>query len=358
MKIESEVKLDFDDVLIVPQPSTVKSRADVNLLVKYQTKYSNKEISCIPIVASNMDTVGVKNVANIFSKNNLLTCIHKFYSEDEIVEILDNNSNVFYSLGMTNFDYQKLMNVSKKIKIENICLDVANAYSSSFIKYCREIREKFPFATIMAGNVATPEGVRILIEEGMVDICKGGVGSGTVCKTRIVAGVGYPQFSLIKECCEIAAEVDGLICSDGGIRYIADFCKAFAAGAHFVMAGGFFAGHDECEGDWELEPNWVDEKNEHGNLVKVQKGYKKKCLKFYGMSSTEAMNKYHNGVAEYRASEGKCVQVPSKGPIQNTVNDILGGLRSCCSYIGSHNLQDMKNNANFIKVNRTHDNFS
>ena len=358
MRIEPEIKLDFDDVLIVPKPSTVKSRADVNLMVKYQTKYSNKEIACIPIMASNMDTVGVKGIAEIFSKNNLITCIHKFYSEDEIVDILNNNFNVIYSLGMTSNDYEKLINISKKIKIENICLDVANAYSDSFIRYCREIRNKFPDAIIMAGNVATSEGVRLLIEEGKVDLVKCGTGSGSTCQTRTVTGIGFPQFSLINECCEVADKIGGLICSDGGIRYIADFCKAFAVGAHFVMAGGFFAGHDECEGDWELEPNWIDEKNECGNLVKVQKGYKKKFLKFYGMSSTEAMNKYHNGVAEYRASEGKCVQVPSKGPIQKTINDILGGLRSSCSYIGSHNLQDMSKNATFIKVNRTHDNFS
>jgi GMP reductase len=182
----------------------------------------------------------------------------------------------------------------------------------------------------MAGNVVTGEMVEQLILSG-ADIVKVGIGPGSVCTTRIKTGVGYPQLSAIIECADAAHGLKGHVCADGGCTVPGDVAKAFAAGADFVMLGGMFAGHDECSGD-------IIEEN--------GKTYKR----FYGMSSAEAMIKYKGTVADYRASEGKSVNVPYRGKADVTVQDILGGVRSTCTYVGASRLKELSKCTTFIRV--------
>ena len=156
---------------------------------------------------------------------------------------------------------------------------------------------------------------------------------GSVCTTRIQTGVGYPQLSAVIECADAAHGIGGHIMSDGGCTSAGDVAKAFCAGADFVMLGGLLAGHTESAGEEEI----VD-------------GEKHKT--FYGMSSDTAMNKYHGGVASYRSSEGKTVRIKHRGLIKNTVESILGGVRSACTYIGARDLKAMPKCATFVRVNQ------
>jgi GMP reductase len=228
-------------------------------------------------------------------------------------------------------DLEKFKNVKASLPKTtqlNICIDVANGYSEYFSEFVKKIRDENPQSRIMAGNVVTAEMTEELILSG-ADIVKIGIGPGSVCTTRKMTGVGYPQLSAIIECADAAHGLGGLICADGGIKVPGDFGKAFGAGADFVMCGGIFAGHDECGGE-------------------VEDGY----MSFYGMSSDTAMNKHAGGVANYRTSEGKTVKVPYKGPVENTIKEILGGLRSTCTYVGATKLKELSKRTTFIMVNR------
>ncbi|WP_274972068.1 GMP reductase, partial [Zunongwangia profunda] len=211
-----------------------------------------------------------------------------------------------------------------------ICIDVANGYSEHFVKFVKKTREQYPDKVIIAGNVVTGEMVEELLIAG-ADIIKVGIGPGSVCTTRVKTGVGYPQLSAIIECADAAHGLGGQIISDGGCAIPGDVAKAFGAGADFVMLGGMLAGHDESGGD----------------VIEV-KGEKFK--RFYGMSSSTAMDKHAGGVAEYRASEGKTVQVPYRGPVENTLQDILGGIRSTCTYVGAGRLKELTKRTTFIRV--------
>ena len=239
----------------------------------------------------------------------------------------------------------------------NICIDIANGYTEKFVDWCSLIRKKFPESIIMAGNVCTPEMVSELILHGGVDIVKVGIGPGSACTTRLKTGVGYPQLSAIIECAHAAHGLKsgdkrmGLICADGGCRQPADVCKAFAAGADFVMLGGMLAGTDECEGEWEYAERYLKGNKKLGayDCERV-----KRYLKFYGMSSETAQNKYSGGMAEYKSSEGRVKKVEYKGRVKDVMLDITGGLRSCCAYVGATCIKDLPKCAKAVKVNRTH----
>merc|ERR1712039_412825 len=195
----------------------------------------------------------------------------------------------------------------------------------------RKIRAKYPAKTIMAGNVVTKEMTEELIFSG-ADIIKVGIGPGSVCTTRKQTGVGYPQLSAVIECADAAHGLGGRVVSDGGCTCPGDLSKAFGAGADFVMLGGMLAGHDESGGE----------------LMETSPGVFHKI--FYGMSSDTAMTKHAGGVAEYRSSEGKTVRVPYRGPIEATMNDILGGIRSACTYVGAKELRELSKRTSFIRV--------
>lgn len=332
--IINEIKLDFKDVMLRPKRSTLMSRNDVDLSRKITFRNSKQTYHGIPIMASNMDTVGTFEIAKALSKHGLFTTLHKYYGVEEWKKFAEENpnclTNVAVSAGMSNSDYGRLSDILHAVPgLTFICLDVANGYSQGFVEYVRKVRAAFPTHSIMAGNVVTGEMVEELILSG-ADIIKVGIGPGSVCTTRMKTGVGYPQLSAVIECADAAHGLQGHIISDGGCACGGDIAKAFGAGADFVMAGGMFAGHDQCDGE-------VIEKN--GKKYKL----------FYGMSSSMAMEKHSGGVADYRASEGKTVEVPYKGNVDATVLDILGGLRSACTYTGAGKLKELPRRATFIR---------
>lgn len=334
MRIEEDLKLDFKDVLIRPKRSTLRSRLDVELIREYKFIHHNSMWQGVPIIASNMDHTGTFEMANSLSKYKLLTAINKFAKPEEWQTALGQDSNmlpfVFVTCGMSKDDFEHLQRVMAVIDCANICLDVANGYTQYFASFVKKIRGLFPDKIIMAGNVVTGEMTEELLLSG-ADIVKIGIGPGSVCTTRKKTGVGYPQLSAIIECADAAHGLRGHVCADGGCVMPGDISKAFAAGADFVMLGGMLAGHDECAGD----------------IVTVDgKSYKN----FYGMSSSEAMSKYHGGMADYRASEGKKVNVPYRGSVEETILDILGGLRSACTYVGARKLKELPKCTTFIRV--------
>lgn len=336
MRIEYDIKLDFNDVLIRPKRSVLKSRSEVTLEREFRFRNSGARWQGIPIVAANMDHTGTFEMAQALADHHLLTAIDKFMTPDEWDVYAKKQpaiiASCFVSIGSADSDFEKLQQVMDRVPVSMICLDVANGYTERFVESLMRIRKAYPKAVIMAGNVVTGEMVEELILSG-ADIVKIGIGPGSVCTTREKTGVGYPQLSAIIECADAAHGLGGHVCADGGCTTPGDIAKAFAAGADFVMLGGMLSGHDECLGE-----------------VAEEKG--KKFKRFYGMSSTEAMEKYHGTVAEYRASEGRSVNVPYHGPVKNTVLDILGGIRSTCTYVGAQRLKELSKRTTFIRVAR------
>jgi len=336
MLIDNDPKLDFDDVLIRPKRSELGSRKDVDLIREYTFKHSQSAYKGIPILAANMDTIATFEMAKALDTYRLGTALHKHYNMDELADFYSEyyhaSKAIFYSMGILKKDLQKLEEFPYDPP-PYICVDVANGYSERFADVIRNIRSSYPHSTIMAGNVVTAEMTIQLILSG-ADIVKVGIGPGSVCTTRKMTGVGYPQLSAIIECADAAHGMGGLVCADGGCKVPGDVAKAFAAGADFVMLGGMLAGHDECGGEISSE----DGTNPR--------------MKFYGMSSATAMEKHSGGVADYRASEGKDVWIPYRGPVKNTIQEILGGLRSACTYTGARRLKDLSKCTTFVQVNR------
>lgn len=336
MRIEYDLKLGFKDVMIRPKRSTLKSRAQVSLQREFKFLHSTAVWNGIPIMAANMDTVGTFEMALALAKKKLFTTIHKHYSIREWKEFCENvpkgyEDYIAVSTGTGKQEADKLASIiNNQPRLKYICIDVANGYSEHFTEYVREARGRYPDKVIIAGNVVTGEMVEELLLSG-ADIVKVGIGPGSVCTTRIKTGVGYPQLSAIIECADAAHGLGGQIISDGGCVTPGDVAKAFGAGADFVMLGGMLAGHTESGGEL---------------IEKDGEKYKE----FYGMSSATAMKKHKGGVADYRASEGKSVKVPFKGDVEGTLQDILGGLRSTCTYVGASRLKELTKRTTFIRV--------
>jgi GMP reductase len=334
MIVNYEPKLDYSDVLIIPTLSEIKSRKEVTLEVSTTFK-CGASWSGVPIMVANMSTVGTHEMACALFEHKIVTCLKKGgeYYEDFANKYPEKEKYVSLTLGLDS--NSKLYVDTATINDPTfVCLDVANGYMKEFHNFTRKVREKWPKSILIAGNVVTPEGVEELSLAG-ADLVKIGIGSGSMCLTRRVAGVGYPQLSAVLECAAIAEALGIGIVADGGIVHPGDFSKAFVAGAAFVMAGGLFAGHDECGGEIRH--------GEHGELKMLH----------YGMSSKTANEKYNGGLSDYRASEGRTVEVPYRGPVKNTIQEIFGGIRSACSYIGAFNLPELYSRGKLIKVNRT-----
>ncbi len=336
MRIEEDVKLGFKDVLIRPKRSTLKSRSEVELERTFTFKHSGLAWSGVPVIAANMDTVGTFTMAEALAGFNVLTAVHKHYSVEAWQTFIQHVpatvlSHVMVSTGTSEADFTKLSAIlALSPQLNFICIDVANGYSEHFVAFLQRARESFPGKTICAGNVVTGEMCEELILSG-ADIVKVGIGPGSVCTTRVKTGVGYPQLSAVIECADAAHGLGGQIISDGGCTMPGDVAKAFGGGADFVMLGGMLAAHDECGG------TLVEEKGEQFML-------------FYGMSSESAMTRHVGGVAGYRAAEGKTVRLPLRGPVAETVKDILGGLRSACTYVGADRLKELTKRTTFIRV--------
>ena len=337
MHIEHEVKLDFKDVLIRPKRSTLTSRSDVDITRDFTFRHAGVKYHGIPIIASNMDTTGTFEMARALDEFRLSTALHKHYSVEDCVKFfqsLERKSAAFYSMGITKADEEKFKRVMDAAgpAVEYVCIDVANGYHENFVTFVTRIRTPYPRLVIMAGNVVTGEMTEELILSG-ADIVKVGIGPGSVCTTRKMTGVGYPQLSAVIECADAAHGLSGLICADGGCSTPGDVAKAFGGGADFVMLGGMFAGHDESGGE---------------RVERDGSSYKR----FYGMSSKAAMERYSGGVAGYRAAEGKEVLVPYRGPVANTAQEILGGVRSACTYVGARRLKELSKRTSFVRVSQ------
>jgi len=332
MKIEQDLKLDFSDVLIRPKRSTLSSRNDIDLEREFKFPHSKQVLKCVPIIASNMDTVGTVSMYNKLKEYNILTCFHKFMDINEYPE--NDRNNYIVSIGIRDEDYEKLrkLYILSPTSCNIVCVDIANGYIKRLVEFCIRVRELIPTCILIAGNVVSREMVEELIINGGVDIVKVGIGSGSVCTTRLQTGVGMPQLSAVIECADAAHGCGGHIISDGGITCPGDAAKAFGAGADFVMLGSILAGHDESGGEL-IEEN--------GEQFKV----------FYGMSSDTAMNIYYGGVNKYRSSEGKTVKIKYRGLVDNTINDLLGGIRSTCTYVNARKLKDLSKCTTFMRVN-------
>lgn len=337
MIIESDLKLDFKDVLIRPKRSTLRSRNDVDIRRTFRFLHSGKEWTGFPLIAANMDVTGSMDMARALSRFGAMTALHKHYPAQALIDFFraGETENVFYSLGTAEADREKFEHVKRHAPIGRICLDVANGYAENFVHTVGRIRRENPDAVIMAGNVVTGDMTEALLLEG-TDIVKVGIGPGSVCTTRKMTGVGYPQLSAILECADAAHGLKGQVCADGGCMVPGDISKAYGAGADFVMLGGMLAGHDECEGEIRYEER-------DGARVPV-------TMVFYGMSSDTAMKKYAGGVAHYRASEGKTVEVPYRGPVEGTMQEIMGGVRSMMTYIGAMRLKEISKRTTFVRV--------
>lgn len=335
MHLENSVKLDFKDVLIRPKRSTLTSRSEVDITREFKFLHSSEPYHSIPIIAANMDTTGTFEMASALARHKMSTALHKHYTAKEYVDFfqkLENKSDAFYSLGIGEHDWQKFREVMAAAPgaIRYVCIDVANGYTEAFVAFVKKVRETYPDIVLMAGNVVTGDMTEELLLAG-ADIVKVGIGPGSVCTTRKMTGVGYPQLSAIIECADAAHGLGGRICADGGCTVPGDIAKAFGGGADFVMLGGMLAGHDEAAGD----------------VVTTEDGVFKR---FYGMSSRNAMDKYAGGVAKYRAAEGKAVLIPARGPVESTIQDILGGVRSACTYVGARRLKELTMRTTFVRV--------
>ena len=336
MRIESDIKLGFKDVLFRPKRSTLRSRSQVNMQRTFRFMHSGREWTGVPVIAANMDTVGTFEMATALAEHGMLTALHKHYTEQEWDSFLKDADDDLYhrimvSTGTSDKDFAKLSSLLKRHpRLYFICIDIANGYSEHFVDYVSKVREAFPDKVIIAGNVVTGEMVEEMLLGG-ADVVKVGIGPGSVCTTRIKTGVGYPQLSAIIECADAAHGLSGQIIGDGGCTCPGDVSKGFGGGADFMMLGGMLAGHDQSGGE-------IVEEN--GQTYK----------QFYGMSSSTAMDKHAGGVAGYRAPEGKTVKVPYRGDVTETVQDILGGVRSTCTYVGAAQLKELTKRTTFIRV--------
>ena len=337
MRIDYNIHLDYSDVLLQPKRSALSSRRDVDILRKYKFRNSGKELSYVPVMASNMDGVGTFSMARVLQEFKMLTVIRKHYTIDDWKEAAGTGMKFKYVSACVGTgalwdenaqDYQTLKKVMEAFPdIPVITIDVANAYHQNMVDFIAKVRDQYPTKIIVAGNVVTPEMTEELIING-ADVVKIGIGPGSVCTTRTMTGVGVPQFSAILDCADAANGVDGHIMADGGCVFPGDIAKAFGGGAHMVMIGGMLAGHDESE------QQVVDGK-----------------IEFYGMSSDRAREKHGKRKDGYRGNEGRLISLPYRGPVKGTVEDILGGVRSACTYIGARRLKDMPKCASFVTTN-------
>src|SRR6056300_1382383 len=375
MRLEEDVKLDYKDVLIRPKRSTLGSRKEVDLERGYTFRnyepdfpdnVEHRHWRGVPIMASNMDGVGTFEMADSLAREGIFTCLVKTYTDNELIDFFDtddyNRTNyVAMSIGITDSDYCKFQNVYKMCdgNLKYVCIDVANGYSERFAEFVKQFRELYPHIVIIAGNVVTGEMTEELILAG-ADIVKVGIGPGSVCTTRIQTGVGYPQLSAVMECADAAHGLGGHIIADGGCTTPGDVAKAFAGGADFVMLGGMLAGHDEGGGEVitkryvtnELKPIIKLSGTDYDTDERVIE--EKQFVQFYGMSSESANKKHFGGLKDYRSSEGRTVLVLYRGAVAKTVQDILGGVRSTCTYVGAMSIKQLPKCATFIRCTQTH----
>ena len=362
MRIETDPKLGYEDVLIRPKRSTLGSRKKVDLTRKliFRNYLSTADIHYdgIPIMAANMDGVGTTSMAQALSSQQLFTCLIKTYDSPDLINFFTTHSDLkestAMSIGITQPELEKFVSVKKEVgeNLKYICVDVANGYSERFVDFISTLRDNYADVVIIAGNVVTADQTQELLLNG-ADIIKVGIGPGSVCTTRIKTGVGYPQLSAVIECADAAHGLNGHIIADGGCVFPGDVVKAFAGGADFVMIGGMLAGHNEGGGEvvtkyyTDGEYHLNEDVNSYTPVIKP-----KEFVEFYGMSSKTANEKHFGGLKDYRSSEGRTALVPYRGEVQETVQDILGGVRSACTYVGARKLKQLSKCTTFVTTAR------
>ena len=380
MRIDSEVKLDYNDVLIRPKRSTLTSRKEVCLERSYRFRnYRPEEMSMevlrpdsnphykgIPIMAANMDSVATFQMADKLAEGGLFTCLVKTYTVGELVTYFDSDipertEHVAMSIGIAQADENKFRMVYEQVDslLKYVCIDVANGYTERFVEFVKSFRQNYPNIVIIAGNVVTADQTQELILNG-ADIVKVGIGPGSVCTTRLQTGVGYPQLSAVIECADAAHGLGGHIIADGGCSTPGDVAKAFAGGADFVMLGGMLAGHDEGGGEVITKYYQTNEiiREDVGDQTKeTRRVEEKQFVQFYGMSSESANDKHFGGLKDYRSSEGRTVLAPYRGSVKITIQEILGGIRSTCTYAGAIKLKQLSKCTTFIRCTETHNRF-
>ena len=374
MKIINETKLDFDDVLIVPQRSTLTSRSEIQLERTFHFYHSPRTWTGVPIMCANMSFCSF-DMAIELSKHKIIACLHKYHTVEQLsnyfIKYPQNLDYTFVSIGYKKSDLNHLIELKEKLGQQpNICIDVPNGHMDVFVKYCKKIRDHFPESIIIAGNVTNTSSTQELIIYGGVDIVKCGIGGGSACTTRFLTGCGIPQLSACLENAYVAhglqngAKKLGLICSDGGHKNAGDVSKALCAGSDFVMLGGYFAGTESCVGEWDCE--YLCEIVNQDNTIHSQwwqpnppphiTEQRKTQFTYYGMSTHHSQEQYEDHIKQYRASEGTKITVKYKGVVDKVVQELLGGIRSCCCYIGSNCVKNMSKCTEFCRVNQIHSN--
>lgn len=345
--------LTFDDVLLIPAESHVLPNE-----VKLDTKLASNLQLHIPLISAGMDTVTEGNMAIAMAENGGLGVIHKNLSiEAQVDEVkkakgktvdpnlphpaVDNQGRLLAAaaVGVTSDTFERAESLLEA-GADAIVIDTAHGHSAGVLRKIKEIREHFPNATLIAGNVATGEGTAALFDAG-VDVVKVGIGPGSICTTRIVAGVGVPQITAIYDAASVAQKYGKKIIADGGIKYSGDVVKALAAGGNAVMLGSMFSGTTEAPG-----------------TVFTNEG--KQFKSYRGMGSVGAMSQQHGSSDRYfqggvneankLVPEGVEALVPYKGDVSNIIYQIDGGLRAGMGYVGAGTIEELIENSQFVQI--------
>ena len=345
--------LTFDDVLLIPAESHVLPNE-----VKLDTKLASNLQLHIPLISAGMDTVTEGNMAIAMAENGGLGVIHKNLSiEAQVEEVkkakgktvdpnlphpaVDNQGRLLAAaaVGVTSDTFERAESLLEA-GADAIVIDTAHGHSAGVLRKIKEIREHFPNATLIAGNVATGEGTAALFDAG-VDVVKVGIGPGSICTTRIVAGVGVPQITAIYDAASVAQKYGKKIIADGGIKYSGDVVKALAAGGNAVMLGSMFSGTTEAPG-----------------TVFTNEG--KQFKSYRGMGSVGAMSQQHGSSDRYfqggvneankLVPEGVEALVPYKGDVSNIIYQIDGGLRAGMGYVGAGTIEELIENSQFVQI--------
>jgi len=314
----------FDDILLIPAYNHYESRRMVDISMTDRTGRLQLDL---PIMTANMDTITEHNMANFVGSKGGIGVLHRFMSiADNIAEYKKCKHKVFVSIGCSEAELERAKALSDA-GAEYFCVDVAHAHAKYVGKTLKQLRDMFPNACIMGGNVATYAGADYLSSCG-ADIIKVGIGGGSVCSTRIKTGFGIPTLSSVQDC----ARVDRSIVADGGIRTAGDVVKALAFGADFVMLGGMFAGTRPTPGSY----------------VALADGRKVKMYR--GMASSEAQADFMGVMPEWKTAEGVATEVPYRENEDAIVADIIGGLRSGLTYAGAATIRELQRKLNYTMI--------
>jgi IMP dehydrogenase len=318
--------LTFDDVLIVPAKSDVRSRREPDLSTRL-----TKNISInLPFISANMDTITEAEMAIAMHKEGAIGILHRFMTISEQVSQVQRMkeagvNNIATSIGV-NQDFKERADALVTAGTNILTIDIAHGHSVSMLETLKWVKDTYPNVQVIAGNVATPQATIDLIEAG-ADAIKVGIGPGSMCTTRVITGCGMPQLTAIAVCAEVARERGVPISADGGIKSSGDIVKAFAAGAESVMLGSLLSGSIETPGP-------------------IRQGRKE----YRGMASKAAQVSWRGEVPEGMAPEGEGTFVSIKGHVYDVVRELAGGVRSGMSYVNATKLEDIRHNAHFVEM--------